>query len=259
MAFAQKQAAGREYQRIRGAELLETLQKRHPSDSLKRKLIRRVKNMIVGQEHGGRTHSKPITATSSPMKGRPDVQRRKGKFETQVLASDVLPQDEARGDRIKREARAKRAREHLDKTNRRAFEHLDKLSAGKFAELAKQEDGGELTDAARDLIHGRAYFRVLVNFGEAMVRSGNKSEAIIAEMEKLNEFLRNAIGMPAKDFARVMGGLLRAESHQQAEELRNFGEYKDKLADPKKRDKLNASHKPGIGWIMGNGPGARHG
>jgi hypothetical protein len=46
--------------------------------------------------------------------------------------------------------------------------------------------------------------------------------------------------MPAKDFARVMGGLLRAESHQQAEELRNFGEYKDKLADPKKRDKLNA-------------------
>lgn len=240
-AFAQKFVPPADRKRMRGARLFDYIIARHTAPSMKRRFIKRVAALVRRKQHGGRVESKPITKTSAAMKGRPAVQRRKSKFDTNVLAADIVPQDEAAAARIQREAKARRTRDHLDKTLRRGSALLERLQADKFAKIANERtQEGDLTERARDMIHGRAYFRFLLQFGSALHRSGNKGNPIINEMERLDEFLSNAIRMPAEDFARVMGRLLRAESHQQATELRNFGDFKAKLADPEMREEVNA-------------------
>lgn len=240
-AFAEKFVPPADRKRMRGARLYDYIVSRHVAPSMKRRFVKRVSALVRRKAHGGKVQSKPITKTSAAMKGRADIHRRKSKFNTQVLAADTIPQDEAASDRIQREAKARRVRDHLDKTLRRGAALLDKLQNDKFAKIANERtEEGDLTERARDMIHGRAYFRFLLQFGSAMHKSGNKGKPIINEMERLDEFLSNAIRMPAEDFARVMGRLLRAESHQQVTELRNFGEFKAKLADPETREEANA-------------------
>ena len=159
-----------------------------------------------------------------------------------MLADERLPKDESRVDRIKRVLAAKTIRSKLNKTTRRIAKHMDRVRKGTYAKAALERDKhGNLTEEAKAIVHGLAYFRMVADFAVALDRSKNKSLDAIVEMEKVNKFLVDAMKMSHENFGRVMGNLLKAESQTQVLELRGFTDLvKANLADPAKREAMNA-------------------
>ena len=225
---------------LKGITLNELLDK-NKTASAQRKLIRRVRNQIIGRQYGGKVSSKPVTKTAIKKGKTKGVYRRKGKFDTRVLTQERLPKDESRKDRRLRENAARKIRTKLDKTLRKAAGFAETLAKGKFLKLAAERDEhGDLTDLARSLVHGRAYFRYIADFATALHRSKNKSLDAIAEMQAVDKFLFDATRMQAEDFARTFGNLMKAETQEQLRELRGFDAIREKLADPAQREAMNA-------------------
>jgi hypothetical protein len=237
---------GAEFISVRTAgNTLEEILNAYNTPSEKRKFVRRVRNTLVRMQYSP-VKGKPITREARQLKRKKGIFRRqvgrRGVFDTTVLSIEQLPKDESKGDRIKREAAARKARDRLDKTLRRAATHSERMNSGDFADIVNQRDeSGELTDAARQMIHARAYFRVLADFATAMTNSKSKSKDIAREMERVDEILSNAVKMPAKDFSRVFAGLLKAETQTQIREIRAFTpEVREQLQDPETRAEANA-------------------
>jgi len=225
---------------LKGITLDELLDK-NKTAATQRALIRRVKNQLIGRQYGGKVMGKPVAKTAVKKGPKKGVYRRKGKFDTRVLTQERLPKDESRKDRRLRENAARKIRTKLDKTLRKSAGFAETLTRGRFAKLAAERDEhGELTDTARSLIHGKTYFRYIVQFATALHNSKNKSLAAIAEMQAVDKFLFDATRMQAEDFGRTFGNLMKAETQEQLRELRGFDAIREKLADPEQREAMNA-------------------
>lgn len=213
----------------------------------KKVLIRRVQAAMRRRAHGGKSAASVLTrrAAQGETTGA-SVPRRTAKFDTSVLTRMTSKKDESRADRFKRQGEVERARSALTKTIAKVAERIEAFSTGEFASYAQERSAktGDLTQGARDMLVGRMYFRTVADFGAALAKSGNDSAAALAEMNKVDEFLLNAIAMEPATFAKTMANLARAEVQEQIKSIpvgdATSRAIKAKLMDPETRAQWTA-------------------
>jgi hypothetical protein len=210
-ASAAKYISGRK----RAQSTYEEVLAKHPSPSEKRKLVKRVQNFLQRRKYGGKVKTANLTRLAENKQGS-DRPVRKSAFDTRVLSVEAVPRDQSKADKKALADRAKKAFRALDNSIANAASLITKTSKGDFSIIDNdRKPDGTRTDIARKLLLGRAYLRVLAEYGDALQKANNRASAsAIKEVETFNDLIAKIKDYKPKEFAEQMSKLFFAEERE---------------------------------------------
>ncbi len=204
-----------------GGDPLTALAASYSSPGQQRKLIRRVNIYAGRKEFGGKIAARGVAAEAAgklESKATKPGQKQKGavksEYDTGVLTRQTEPQDESRGDQLKREQRSKKAKSDLTvgvRQSNKLIERLENSRSNYGKVIAERDIDGNLTDAGQKMLVARAYFVALNEFALSLIQSGQTTTESSNVIERLNKQLRELTKLPPEKFASKVSQLSRAD------------------------------------------------
>lgn len=189
---------------------------KNPARSQKIKLILRVKRRLLRAKAGGKTKTRPVTATATGRKTAlgERVAVRWGKFDPNKAMDLNPPREMSAKDRIEYDARVSRTREASETATAKLIT-IDNSALG-FGLDVQRDAKGNPTEPARDAIYGRAYLKNLIRYGQLLKQLDPRSRSGLSEVERYTKIAESIAATPAPKLAAKLAQLTEAEIGEQA-------------------------------------------
>lgn len=225
------------------------------------KLIERAKRYMARQGQGGKTKTRPITATANTRKsgtGESEAVRR-GKFEPTKALDLNPPREMSKADQRKYDARAKKALKQLETITAKLIT-IDNSAQG-FGLEVQRDSAGNPTEAARDAVYGRTYLRTLIKYGKLLAQLKPRSRSGLNEIERFTKIATELAATPKEKLPAKLAQLTEAEIGEQVRaavrvDPRNLGSLSTRkrrqatalLQNAKIREKVAAARRLHEQW-----------
>lgn len=190
----------------------------HPTRSEKLKLIGRVKRLMEVRKYGGKSKTKPITATAKTRKTATGekVSMRKGVLTPQRAFDLAPPREMSKADQAKHDARVRQAFHELTQATAGLAKKQFSDFGSAFSAIARRREGdGNQPQSARDAIYGRVYLRVLMRYGQLLAQLHPRSTAGLKEVERFTKIAEDLNKLSGEKLFKKLAALTDAEISEQ--------------------------------------------
>jgi hypothetical protein len=188
----------------------------HKTRSEKLKFIERVQRMQQRREHGGRSKTKPITATTEQRGEKGEkAPVRKAEFKPTQLFDIAPPREMSVADTVVHNEKVKQTYADLAKTLQKFNERMGQLGNKFEAEWRQREGNGNQPQSARDAFYAGVYMNTLMRYGQLMEQMHPRSNKGLKEVQRFIKIVDDLSALPNDKFTQKLVRLTEAEIDEQ--------------------------------------------